>query len=297
VKPDWLVGEKGQKLELDGYCKHLKIAFEYNGKQHYEYSKFFHSKMSLKEIRKNDEIKRELCVRKGIFLFILTFQDDLTKLPQIIKKQASIFGLDVSKIDFTKKIDFNKVYLSKMYLQECQTIAKERGGKCLSKQYIDDRTKLEWECAEGHRWEATLSNIKFNRGKGTWCGKCYGNTLGTIEEMQQIAEERGGKCLSKEYINNRTNLEWECAKGHKFPARPDNVKHLNRWCDTCGGSKRLTIEEMQAIAKERGGKCLSKEYINNKTNLEWECAKGHKFPKTPTSVKNRGSWCNECLIK
>ena len=36
----------------------------------------------------------------------------------------------------------------------------------------------------------------------------------SIEEMQEIARKRGGKCLSKKYINAHTKLEWQCANGH-----------------------------------------------------------------------------------
>ena len=36
----------------------------------------------------------------------------------------------------------------------------------------------------------------------------------TIKDMQGIAEARGGKCLSTEYVNSNTHLEWECSEGH-----------------------------------------------------------------------------------
>ncbi len=49
-----------------------------------------------------------------------------------------------------------------------QKIAESRGGKCFSKKYINNRTKLKWKCKEGHIWEATPSNIK----RGQWCRVC-----------------------------------------------------------------------------------------------------------------------------
>ena len=59
-------------------------------------------------------------------------------------------------------------------------------------------------------------------------------------------------------------------------------------------SRRLTIEEMQALAAKKGGKCLSTQYINSKIKLKWQCAEGHIWEATPSSIKNGGTWCTEC---
>lgn len=55
-----------------------------------------------------------------------------------------------------------------------------------------------------------------------------------------------------------------------------------------------TIQEMQLLAKSKGGICWSKTYVNSKTNLWWECRNGHQWQSTPLSVKNRNSWCPVC---
>ena len=41
-RPEFLRRSNGRKLELDGYNEELEIAFEYQGKQHYEYLHCFH---------------------------------------------------------------------------------------------------------------------------------------------------------------------------------------------------------------------------------------------------------------
>ena len=51
----------------------------------------------------------------------------------------------------------------KSSIEECHNIAKERGGKCLSKEYINTNTKIKWECKEGHTWESTFSQMKYRK--------------------------------------------------------------------------------------------------------------------------------------
>nr|MBT6355197.1 hypothetical protein [Pelagibacteraceae bacterium] len=93
---------------------------------------------------------------------------------------------------------------------------------------INTDTKIKWECAEGHTWEATPGSVK----RGTWCLICSGSASLTIEEMHKIAAERNGKCLSTEYINSKTKLKWECAEGHTWEAISTNVKR-GSWCRIC----------------------------------------------------------------
>ena len=81
----------------------------------------------------------------------------------------------------------------------------------------------------------------------------------TIESCQQIAEERGGKCLSEEYVNCDKLMKWQCSKGHIWSASISPIKNRNVWCLDCGGTKKLTIEECKQVAKKRGGECLSEK--------------------------------------
>lgn len=120
----------------------------------------------------------------------------------------------------------------------------------------------------------------------------------TIEDMQAIAKKRGGRCLSKKYVNNKTKLEWQCEKGHVWKATPDSISRIS-WCPVCskaeaGKRRRQTIEEMQELAKSKGFECLSSEYKSAKENLKWRCAKGHVWLATPDRAKNKDQWCKIC---
>jgi hypothetical protein len=173
-------------------------------------------------------------------------------------------------------------------IEEMKKIAKKRGGQCLSVKYINSHTKLAWQCKHGHQWDAAPTNIQI----GYWCPFCAGVQKGTIEEMEELAEEHGGKCLSKEYTNCQTKLIWQCKEGHKWQTRPSSIKQ-GSWCPFCVGVQRGTIEEMQKIARERDGQCLSKEYINSKTKLQFQCSVGHKWEAVPNNIQ-QGHWCFIC---
>lgn len=174
-------------------------------------------------------------------------------------------------------------------IQDMQRLAEERGGKCLSQEYVDSQTKLEWRCKDGHEWIASPHAVT----RGTWCPICSGNTRLNIEEMQNIASGRGGLCLSLEYTNAFTSLQWQCSEGHTWMAKPYNIKN-GYWCPVCGGSQRLTLEDMQEEAKKRGGQCLSKEYRNVQTKLRWRCEDGHEWDMRGSDVKYNNGWCPTC---
>ena len=114
----------------------------------------------------------------------------------------------------------------------------------------------------------------------------------SMQDMNNLANKHGGKCLSAEYINANTKLKWQCKKGHVWESTPSNVKN-SHWCLECSGSKKKNIYDMQQIAETRGGKCLSKEYVNNKTKLKWQCNEGHLWEAVPSSVATR-TWCPVC---
>lgn len=112
--------------------------------------------------------------------------------------------------------------------------------------------------------------------------------------MQEFAKQNGGKCLSKRYINNITKLKWQCKKGHIWNAKYGHMKIKGNWCPECSGKKKRTIEEMQEIAKQNGGKCLSKVYLGIHVKLKWQCKEGHIWYTAPAGIKNRGNWCSIC---
>jgi hypothetical protein len=127
-------------------------------------------------------------------------------------------------------------------IEVCREMAHAHGGRCLSNEYKNGRTPLQWECKEGHQWWSKSENIR----QGYWCVKCANerksrsNTNLTIEDMRELAALRGGKCISAAYRNVYQALEWECALGHRWSSAPANII-AGCWCRECalGRSERV----------------------------------------------------------
>ena len=113
-------------------------------------------------------------------------------------------------------------------------MAKNRGGKCLSKYYESKSTKLKWECEIKHSWYALYSLVK----QGSWCPECSLNkTRNGIIQAKNIAIERGGECVDTKYINAHTRMQWKCKLGHMWVASFHKIKNSNRWCPKCKSYK------------------------------------------------------------
>ena len=80
-----------------------------------------------------------------------------------------------------------------------QTVAANKGGKCLSPIYLGSRAKLEWECSECHRFKLTPHRVRNQNG---WCTVCNNRDKANkrLKLCKEVARSRGGKLISDTYI-------------------------------------------------------------------------------------------------
>ena len=179
--------------------------------------------------------------------------------------------------------------MRRISIDRYRELAAQHEGYFRGDKAEDVRVPVPWQCQHLHPiWLARYDSVR----RGSWCPHCAGNIVLTIKECDELAVERGGLCLSREYVNSRTPLNWQCAKSHIWWARFGNIKQ-GSWCPVCSGLIRFTIEQCHEIAAKREGLCLSREYTNDHTPLDWQCANGHVWHARPGSVK-QGSWCPYC---
>ena len=120
-----------------------------------------------------------------------------------------------------------------------------------------------------------------------------------LKKAKEYADLQGGECLSTEYINNRTNLEWKCKNIKHFSwfANYNSVVNCQTWCAECDGNKKLNgLILAQEYATSKNGKCLSDEYVNTKIKLKWKCINNEHpvFHKSFEHAVRRGQWCLDC---
>ena len=112
-------------------------------------------------------------------------------------------------------------------------IASERGGRLLSTSYMNNRSGLDWECANKHTWKAALGVVKDRK---QWCFQCAGFASLTIEILREDAIQRGGKCLSEKYLGSGIHHLWECGQNHQWWSKPTHIRQ-GSWCPICNQSR------------------------------------------------------------
>lgn len=196
----------------------------------------------------------------------------------------------------------------KVDIKKAQNFAKANQGACVSATCADSRSILIWECADGHRWEASYH---YQTRQRTWCSKCRTPARGRtprvsrtnprrsraqirtegLKRAHDIAQSRGGRCLSKIYRTQSDHLQWECAKGHRWKARTGNIIQVGSWCPICS-VERGSLEDLRAIAERHGGQLVSDVYTGHNASYTWRCADGHVFAKR--KARTRVHFCPEC---
>jgi hypothetical protein len=300
-RPDWLRNTAtGRLMELDGLNPELRLAFEYQGPQHYRVLLPFKMDAArLESSQRRDEQKILLCKAHGISLLEIPYTVESEELPEWISnaiKNMPESNRLVSRMCDWRSVEPTEWLASDSYsIDELAAFAREKNGKCLSVTYIGVKEKYRWRCANGHEWDATWDSI---RNQDSWCPVCCGNVIpDALLDLQTIAESRGGKLVSVNFLGMQKKHRWRCSLGHEWEAKPSHIKHSKSWCPVCAGHVLIEpLKQLKDIAEERGGLCLSAQYVSSKTKLRWRCGDGHEWEAVPSSIKV-GKWCPICAIK
>jgi hypothetical protein len=89
-RPNFLKNpSSGRNLELDGFNEDLKLAFEYNGEQHYKFPNTFHkTEEEFNNQVKRDKFKAKKCKELGIHLIEIPYTIGVDQLENFINQSV-----------------------------------------------------------------------------------------------------------------------------------------------------------------------------------------------------------------
>lgn len=285
----------GHNLELDGYNEKSKIAFEYNGKQHYEITSFIKTDKELNHRKYLDKLKVEYCKLSKINLIIIPYTIKNDDLIEYIKKLLNIKNeTSISINDFIN----NYSYYKKRKL-EVKKFLNTTSCKLLKFNF----NNITLQCKNNHKWISTYYLIK----KGHLCRMCADkNNQRQFLDILELLKLNGIICLSKEkdYINSgKSILEFKCNNGHIFKDTVDYI--LTRITD-----KNKSRRPCQMCNKPSQDKALKKisnfgltllhpsKYKNKNEEVEWICKNNHiqknKLKNLMETIRRDGQCCKLC---
>ena len=306
IRPgDWFKNARGNLMTLDGFNAEINVAFEFQGRQHYETVDFFRlDSKRLKILQADDLLKQKLCKENNIELIIIDEFDELKNLNEYyifnhIYAACEKRGLKLPAVRLSDlKEQFSSTYSED--LSRLKKIARERGGELISTVYYGMATPLEWECGEcNYKWKSSPLSII---NQGSWCPKCVGNAPITAVDIEKLAKQRGGECLSLNDFEpggnvSKQQFEWQCSEcSHRWSALYSNV-YKGHWCPNCPRERiRKKAEEKLIVFLNKRGEKLINRYSGSKKNVAVRCKNNHEWKGTPLGIQTGISNCDQCKI-
>jgi hypothetical protein len=300
-------------LELDGFNEELRLAFEYQGIQHYRRVLYFHPNEGDFEAQQSrDAIKRELCTENEYYLLEIPYTIDHAKLRDHIRVELGDLGYTLAPKIMSDTI-FNDTARVKNQAREAafaraKEIIASKGGICLSTQYLRRRDLMQIQCKKGHVFEMCFEG--FSRGD-RFCQVCGGTKAKSGDELKEAAESCGYTFISVASCNDgkgrsRRRVTLRCPKNHLVEMAWDNFKPKDgvpkRGCKECADEKKGGTNRIDGAARGKEyGLTLLDKYKNRSTNCQWRCEKGHTFVATLVSfelkAKKSEQICTECELE
>lgn len=119
------------------------------------------------------------------------------------------------------------------------------------------------------------------------------NALG-IEIVREKLHELGIELLSKEYLNNHTDLSVKYLQcGHDNRATWNALQDGERNCEVCTEEAKATPSDYKAFAKRHCGEVIK---IADKIELKsmWKCEFGHIFTRRFKDMRRFDTFCTTC---
>ena len=183
--------------------------------------------------------------------------------------------------------------MGKITIEDCRKAAEALGGKCLSEEYKNNTTKMDWMCAKKHLFKTIYKTVS----KGHWCPECAGVKKLTQEFVENVIIKKGGRLLSP-YISSGEKIKVQCLKdNHIWHTTWDNIKG-EHWCPKCVNRAKIDISEVESFIKTKRGILIDgSNYREAKSKIKVKCLKDNYIWETTWDYLKQGNWCPDCAGK
>lgn len=280
IRPDWLKNPStGRNLELDGYCEELKLAFEYQGRQHNSEDTEFGSDYTNQVER--DQYKVQACLEHEITLVLIDQPRsyDVDKFLKSVAKDCLTQGIDITLN--AEDLNFNIINDTNTLINNHKAFkdfAKEKGYTLITDSFSTMEDKLQFSCNQGHNFDMKGSTFKTmlntDKYRNEPCLKCHKIEAPekvkedlSIAQCDEFAKQIGYECLSSTYVNINTLLNWKCNHGHAFSKTYRQMirNQTGKYCPHC---TELGFEQAQSMYKATTIKNIENSKITKSGNGE-----------------------------
>ena len=164
-------------------------------------------------------------------------------------------------------------------------VAERHGGRCLSERYTRQAARYAFECARGHRFTASASNVIH---RGSWCAVCAGNApldaaaLGAAVESIEASIDP-----ERPFRGAGAIVGLVCHAGHRFELRAATLAGGRATgCPTCReqAATRSMLERAAAAAGRNGLSVVGSDGSGRRALLTLKCHCGHVFERGAEGV-------------
>lgn len=307
VRPKWLTDPvTGNPLELDGYSDALKLAFEFDGKQHDEHVPHFQPGIAdFQNQQRKDKVKESLCEEAGVTLIRVKQDEQILRNSDVLIAKVEAVRPEVVKntiIDWTTFEPNNRFDL----LEKAKSHAEKYGGVCNSKVILSPNDRVQFYCPKhDHNWEPRY-NVAIKRDQ--WCKEC-GYEARAEKQSTSITHDRINNICEAaepqiEYLawageDEKGRNLWKCTNPScEFPFKMSALNLVSKIekkenpCPSCNKKRRTSIWELHRIAELKGGLCVT---FSNAEKFGFKCHNQEhpQFELTKSQAKE-GVWCDLC---
>lgn len=304
-------------LEIDAYCATLKLAFEYQGEQHYRPVAHFHRTPGAFETQQaRDQRKREAARRVGVTLVEVPYYVGHKNILQFVADSLRALGHEIQEpaiavADFMSEAKMTGQRAAVM-LEKARAIAESHGGRCLSDSYANCHALLQFVCKAGHDFEAELAAVNFkDHSRPRWCRECGGTRRFTFEENKALVTATGYRLLAQNTATvgenkPETQLVVKCPNPEHRPYKVLRGNFLSssspgvpvRHCARCAkapNNRDRGAAQRSATAAE-WGLVAPGPFVKRTVDTEWCCLRCNSTTRTSwnTLKARKGYKCFHC---